>query len=165
VPTPCLWFDGRAEEAAEFYTSIFPDSHIDSIERSPGDYPSGRAGDVLTAEFTLDGRSFVALNGGPEFQFDEAVSFIIDCKDQTEVDRFWNVLGSDGGEHGQCGWLKDRFGVSWQVVPTRMRELLQSPDREAARRTFDAMMRMRKLDIPRLEEAYINPERVAVGVR
>jgi predicted 3-demethylubiquinone-9 3-methyltransferase (glyoxalase superfamily) len=164
-PTPCLWFDGRAKEAAEFYTSIFPDSRIDRIQRSPSDYPSGKAGDVLTVEFTIDGAPFVALNGGPEFTFNESISFMIDCADQGEVDRYWDALVRGGGEHSQCGWLKDRFGVSWQVVPSRLNELLEGSDPDGVRRTFDAMMEMQKLDIAKLEEAYVNPERVPAGVR
>ncbi len=115
--TPFLWFDGQAEEAATFYCSIFPDSHVDSVDRAVADNPSTEEGEVLTVAFTLAGRPFVGLNGGPDFKFSEAVSFAIDCEDQAEVDRYWDVLIADGGEPSQCGWLKDRFGLSWQVTP------------------------------------------------
>ena len=110
--TPCLWFDGQAEEAAAFYTSIFPDSRIDQVNRAPGDTPSGPEGSVLTVDFTIAGEPYIALNGGPEFTFNEAISFSIDCEDQAEVDRYWEALIAGGGEHSVCGWLKDRFGVS-----------------------------------------------------
>jgi predicted 3-demethylubiquinone-9 3-methyltransferase (glyoxalase superfamily) len=151
--SPCLWFDGRAEEAARFYTSLFPNSEITSVDRSPGETPSGPQDMVLTVNFTLDGRSFIALNGGPEFKFNEAISLSIDCDDQAEVDRYWAALTADGGEESVCGWLKDRFGVSWQVVPRRLPELLNSPDREAAARVLDAMLRMVKIDVAELERA------------
>ena len=151
--TPCLWFDGTAEEAASFYTSIFPDSRIDRVNRSAADNPSTKEGAVITVDFTLGGRPFIGLNGGPDFTFSEAISFSIDCKDQAEVDRYWAALTANGGEPSQCGWLKDRFGVSWQVVPRRLTELLASPDRDAARRTMEAMLTMGKLDVVRLEAA------------
>src|SRR4026209_1907324 len=112
--TPCLWFDGQAEEAAKFYTEIFPNSSIDKISRSPADNPGPPAGAVLTVDFTLDGSRFIALNGGPDFHFSEAIAFSIDCEDQAEVDRYWDALIDGGGEPSQCGWLKDRFGLSWQ---------------------------------------------------
>jgi len=152
--TPCLWFDGQAEEAAKFYTSIFPNSRIDNVARSPADNPSTPAGAVLTADFTLDGQKFVGLNGGPDFMFNEAISFMIDCADQAEVDRYWDALVEGGGEHSQCGWLKDRFGVSWQVVPRQLNEYLQGPDGEGARRAMEAMLKMSKLDVEKLREAY-----------
>ena len=151
--TPCLWFDGTAEEAAQLYTSIFPDSRIDRVNRSAADNPSTKEGEVITVDFTLGGRPFIGLNGGPDFRFSEAISFSIDCKDQAEVDRYWAALTANGGEPSQCGWLKDRFGVSWQVVPRRLTELLASPDRDAARRTMEAMLTMGKLDVARLEAA------------
>jgi predicted 3-demethylubiquinone-9 3-methyltransferase (glyoxalase superfamily) len=152
--TPCLWFDGNAEDAARFYTSIFPNSTIDRIDRSPADYPNGTEGQVLTVAFTLDGAPFVALNGGPEFRFNEAVSFIVDCLDQADVDRYWEQLTADGGEPGPCGWLKDRFGLSWQVVPRQLNELLRSSDRDGARRAMNAMLSMGKIDVAALERAY-----------
>lgn len=151
---PCLWFDGQAEEAAKFYTAIFPNSSIDRISRSPADNPSTPAGAVLTVDFTLDGSRFIALNGGPDFQFSEAISFSIDCEDQAEVDRYWDALIDGGGEPSQCGWLKDRFGLSWQVVPRQLNEMFESPDREAAKRAMEAMLKMQKLDVAKLREAY-----------
>jgi predicted 3-demethylubiquinone-9 3-methyltransferase (glyoxalase superfamily) len=152
--TPNLWFDGQAEEAAEFWTRIFPNSRIDRVYRSPADYPSGRKGDVITVDFTLDGQPFTGINGGPDFTFDEAISFLIDCKDQAEVDRYWEALTAGGGEPGPCGWLKDRYGVSWQVVPHRLDELLNSDDRDGAQRAMEAMLQMGKLDVAELEAAY-----------
>jgi predicted 3-demethylubiquinone-9 3-methyltransferase (glyoxalase superfamily) len=152
--TPCLWFNGTAEEAAQFYLSLFPDSRIDKIHRSAADNPSGSAGDVLTVDFSLAGQPFIGLNGGPEFQFNEAVSFSIDCADQAEVDRYWDALVQGGGEHSVCGWLKDRFGVSWQVIPRQLQEMLDGPDREGAARAMKAMLEMTKIDIQKLREAY-----------
>lgn len=151
---PMLWFDGQAEEAARFYTSLFPESRIGKVVTSPADNPSGKEGDVLTVEFTINGSPFVALNGGPEFTFNESVSFVITCDDQAEVDRYWATLVADGGEHSVCGWLKDRFGVSWQVTPRQLDEMMESPNREAARRAMDAMLEMKKLDIAQLVEAF-----------
>jgi len=152
--TPCLWFDGNAEEAARFYTAIFPDSGIDAVNRSPGETPSGPKDMVLSVDFTLAGQSYIALNGGPEFQFNEAISLTVDCADQAEVDRYWNALLADGGEESVCGWLKDRFGVSWQVTPRRLPEMLRSPDRDAAARSLEAMLNMVKIDVATLERAY-----------
>ena len=153
--TPCLWFDeNKAEEAAKFYTSLFPNSRIDNVFRSPADTPSGPAGAVLTVDFTLDGQKFIGLNGGPDFKFNEAISFSIDCQDQAEVDRYWEALVQGGGEYSVCGWLKDRFGVSWQVVPRQLNEYLQGPDREGARRAMEAMLQMQKLEVEKLREAY-----------
>ena len=151
---PCLWFDGTAEQAAQLYTSLFPDSRIDSVNRSAADNPSTPAGAVLTVDFTLAGQKFLGLNGGPEFHFTEAVSFTIDCADQAEVDRYWDALIEGGGEASQCGWLKDRFGLSWQVVPRALPELLNNPDREAAARAMKAMLEMSKIDIARLKAAF-----------
>ena len=151
---PCLWFDGTAEQAAQSYTSLFPDSHIDSVNRSAADNPSTTAGAVLTVEFTLAGQKFLGLNGGPEFRFTEAVSFTIDCADQAEVDRYWEGLIDGGGEASRCGWLQDRFGLSWQVVPRALPEFLDSPDREAAARAMKAMLEMTKIDIARLQDAF-----------
>lgn len=159
--SPCLWFDGNAEAAARFYTSLLPNSRIESITRSAGESPSGPAGSVLTVEFTLGGRSFIGLNGGPDFTFNEAISMSIDCADQAEVDRLWAAL-SEGGQTNVCGWTKDRFGLSWQVIPHRLPELLASPDREAAGRAFAAMLDMTKIDVATLERAYAG-EGVATG--
>jgi predicted 3-demethylubiquinone-9 3-methyltransferase (glyoxalase superfamily) len=150
--TPCLWFDGNAEEAAKFYAALFPDSHVDAIHCSPGDYPSGKAGDVLLVEFTLMGQSFTGLNGGPQFQFNEAVSFQIPVETQAEADRFADAL-SAVPDAEQCGWLKDRFGVSWQIVPRQVIRLFDDPDRTRAKRAFDAMMHMKRIDIGALERA------------
>lgn len=148
----CLWFDGQAEEAAEFYCSLLPDSHVDKVWRSPAETPSGPAGMVLTVDFTLLGQRVQGLNGGPDFRFNEAVSFVVECADQAEVDRLWEALGADG-EHGPCGWLKDRYGLSWQIVPRRLEELLDDPDPGRARRAMEAMLTMGKLEIGQLERA------------
>lgn len=152
--SPCLWFDRQAEQAARFYTSIFPDSRIDSIDRSPGETPSGPKDTVITVNFTLAGRPFIGLNGGPDFKFSEAISMSIDCADQAEVDRYWDALLADGGEPSVCGWLKDRFGVSWQVIPRQLPQMIASPDREAAARALEAMLKMVKIDVAELERAY-----------
>jgi predicted 3-demethylubiquinone-9 3-methyltransferase (glyoxalase superfamily) len=149
---PCLWFDGKAEEAANFYSSLLPDSHVDAVHRSPADYPSGKKGDVLTVEFTLAGRKFVGLNGGPEFKFNEAVSFQIHCDDQAEVDRLTAAL-SAVPQAEQCGWVKDRYGLSWQIVPRRMLALMSDPDAGRARRAMQAMMTMKRIDIAAVERA------------
>jgi predicted 3-demethylubiquinone-9 3-methyltransferase (glyoxalase superfamily) len=144
--TACLWFDTRGEEAAEFYTSVFPNSKINHVQRY-GEAGPREAGTVMVVAFTLDGRDFVALNGGPQFTFSEAVSFQIACADQAEVDYYWDALTADGGEHGPCGWLKDRFGVSWQVVPTPLLDLLSDPDAGRSDRAMAAMLKMGKIDI------------------
>jgi predicted 3-demethylubiquinone-9 3-methyltransferase (glyoxalase superfamily) len=151
---PCLWFDGDAEEAAKLYTSLFPNSQIDGVHRSPADNPSTAKGDVLTVDFTLDGQRFIALNGGPAFRFNEAVSFSIDCADQAEVDRYWTALILGGGEPSQCGWLKDKFGVSWQVIPKQLPEYINGSDREGAQRAMEAMLKMTKINVEQLREAY-----------
>lgn len=152
--TPNLWFAGDAEQAAHFYIGLFPDSRIDAMHRAPADNPSTRKGDVLLVQFTLAGRSFTAINGGPQFPFTEAVSFQIDCQDQAEVDHYWQQLTADGGSPGHCGWCKDRFGLSWQVVPRRLGELLSSADRPAAERAMQAMLTMSKLEVAVLEAAF-----------
>ncbi len=152
--TPNLWFDGNAEEAASFYVSLLPDSRIDNIYRSPADNPSTPAGAVLLVDFTLAGQHFTGINGGPQFPFTEAVSFLIDCEDQAEVDRLWNALIAGGGTPGQCGWLKDRFGLSWQVIPREMGELMASTDAEASRRAMEAMLKMSKIDLNELRRAF-----------
>ena len=148
---PCLWFDGQAEPAARLYTEVFPNSTIDGITHYGPDTP-GTEGAVLTVEFTLDGTRYIGLNGGPQFTFSEAISFQIMCVDQAEVDHYWYRL-SEGGYQDQCGWLKDRFGLSWQVVPTRLTELLQDPDPARANRAMQAMLTMRRIDIAALEAA------------
>ncbi len=150
--TPCLWFDGQAEHAARHYVSLLPNSRIDRVVRSPADTPSGAAGMVLTVDFTLAGQRFVGLNGGPQFPFTEAVSFQIACEDQAGVDRLWAAL-SDGGSEGPCGWLKDRWGLSWQIMPTRLHELLADTDPDRSRRAMEAMLKMGKLSIAELERA------------
>jgi predicted 3-demethylubiquinone-9 3-methyltransferase (glyoxalase superfamily) len=156
--SPFLWFDNQAEEAARFYTSIFPNSRITAIARYPeaGQETHGRqAGSVMTVGFELDGLPFTALNGGPVFQFNEAVSFVVSCDDQNEVDHFWNQLGEGGDEAArQCGWLKDKYGLAWQIVPRMLPELMTSGDPERSRRMFAAMMTMKKLDIAALKQAY-----------
>jgi len=149
--TPCLWFDTEGEDAANFYTSIFPNSQI--VETAYYGSAGPRAeGTVMTVEFELDGQRFVALNGGPGFTFNETISFQVNCENQDEVDRYWERLG-EGGEHGPCGWLKDRFGVSWQIVPTVLPQLLSDPDREKSQRVMAAMLQMRKIQIDELEAA------------
>jgi predicted 3-demethylubiquinone-9 3-methyltransferase (glyoxalase superfamily) len=150
--TPCLWFDGKAEEAANFYASLFPDSRVDAVHRAPSDYPSGKAGDVLTVEFTLMDRPFTALNGGPLFRFNEAISFQIPVETQAEADRLADALSSVP-EAEQCGWVKDRFGVSWQIVPRQLVRLIGDADPARARRAFGAMMQMKRIDIAALERA------------
>jgi len=151
---PVLWFDGNAEEAANFYVSLLPGSRVDEIVRSPADNPGTKQGEVIVVDFTLAGRKFSGLNGGPQFKFTEAVSFAVRCKDQAEVDRLWDALTADGGEPVQCGWLRDRFGLSWQIVPEEMYDYLSSPDRDASRRAFEAMMGMVKLDAAELRRAF-----------
>ena len=150
---PCLWFNGQAEEAANFYVTLVPDSRVNNVARSPAETPSGPEGMVLTVDFTLAGEDFQGLNGGPDFTFNEAISFSIDCTDQAEVDRLWDALTANGGEPGPCGWLKDRWGVSWQIVPRRLGELLADPDPDRARKAMEAMLRMGKIDIAGLEAA------------
>jgi len=149
--TPNLWFDTEAEEAAKFYTSVFEDSRIVEVSHYPENSP-GPAGSVMTVEWELNGQRFVGINGGPQFKFDEAVSFMISCEDQDEVDYYWEKL-TDGGEESQCGWLKDRYGLSWQVVPKGMGELFSDSDPERAQRAMQAMLKMRKLDINEMRAA------------
>ncbi|HEV7496236.1 VOC family protein [Baekduia sp.] len=149
---PSLWFDTESEEAAAFYLSVFPNSRVLGVTRYPEDAPR-EAGMVMTVEFELDGQRFVGINGGPQFTFDEAISFQIDCADQEEVDRYWSLLSADGGSEGPCGWLKDKFGVSWQVVPTGMDEVFNDDDPERARRAMAAMLKMGKIDVAELRRA------------
>ena len=149
--TPFLWFDTQAEEAAAFYTSVFKNSRILKVTRY-GDAGPGPKGTAMTVEFELDGSRFIGLNGGPHFKFTEAVSFSIACADQAEVDYFWGKL-TEGGRESQCGWLKDKYGLSWQVVPARMSELMNAPDPVKSKRVMEAMLKMKKIDIPTLEKA------------
>ncbi|MDK1343000.1 VOC family protein [Streptomyces sp. 378] len=151
--TTCLWFDGQAEEAAHHYVSIFDNSGIGKIARYPEGAPQA-AGSVMTVEFTANGHTFLALNGGPRFRFTEATSFMIHCADQEEIDHYWTRLTENGGEPGPCGWLKDRFGLSWQVVPDRLDEMITDPDPARAARVTRAFMAMGKFDIAALEKAY-----------
>lgn len=151
--SPCLWFDGQAEEAANFYASVFPDSRVKAVHRAPGDYPSGQHGDVLTVEFTVLGMDFLGLNGGSQFKFDEAVSFQVYTDDQEETDRYWNAITSNGGEESMCGWCKDRFGLSWQITPKRLMQLVSEKDPAKAKAAFEAMMQMKKIDIAALDRA------------
>lgn len=149
---PCLWFDGNAEEASRFYVDTFPGTRIDAIRRSPGDYPAGRKGDVLTVEMTIFGTPFLLLNGGPEFQFNESVSFQVATEDQEETDRYWHAITNSGGQESMCGWCKDRYGLSWQITPRRLSELIAQGG-ETAARAFTAMMGMKKIDIAALDRA------------
>lgn len=149
----CLWFDGNAEEAARFYVDTFPGSRIDAINAAPGDYPSGKKGDTLTIEMTILGMPFLLLNGGPQFKFNESVSFQVATNDQAETDRYWKAIITDGGgQESACGWCKDRFGLSWQITPKRLTELLAQGG-ETATRAFEAMMEMTKIDIAALDRA------------
>jgi predicted 3-demethylubiquinone-9 3-methyltransferase (glyoxalase superfamily) len=150
--TPFLWYDKEAEEAANFYCSVFKNSKVHNVAR----YPEGSrapAGGVMTVEFELEGQRFIALNAGPHFKFNEAVSFVIECDNQAEVDHYWSKLTADGGQESMCGWLKDKYGLSWQVTPKALPKLMTNPDKEKAKRVMEAMMRMKKIDIAELEEA------------
>jgi predicted 3-demethylubiquinone-9 3-methyltransferase (glyoxalase superfamily) len=150
---PCLWYNYDAEEAASFYVGLLPDSRIDRVVRSPADNPSMKAGGVLVVEFTLAGRPYVGLNGGPTFRFTEAVSLQVHTEDQEETDRLWNAFVGNGGQESECGWLKDRWGLSWQITPRRLMELIADSDPDRARRAMEAMMTMRKIDIATIEQA------------
>lgn len=151
--TICLWYERDAEAAARFYASTFPDSSLDAVHRAPGDYPSGREGDVLTVEFTVMGIPCLGLNGGPAFQHSEAFSFPVATADQIETDRYWNAILNHGGQESECGWCRDKWGVSWQITPIALTRAYASSDRAAAKRAFEAMMTMKKIDIAAIEAA------------
>ena len=155
----CLWYDGTAEEAARFYARTFPNSAVIAIHRAPGDYPNGRQGQVLTVEFTVLGLPCLGLNGGPAFKHSEAFSFQVITEDQAETDRYWNAIVDNGGAESQCGWCKDRWGLSWQITPRQLLEATTSHDQAAAKRAFDAMMAMKKIDIAAIEAARRGPGR------
>lgn len=151
--TICLWYDGTAEEAAQFYAETFPDSAVQRVYRAPSDYPSGKKGDVLTVDFTVAGIPCMGLNGGPAFKHSEAFSFQIATDDQQETDRLWNAIVGNGGQESECGWCKDRWGVSWQITPRVLTEAIADPDPAVAQRAFAAMMTMRKIDVAAIEAA------------
>ena len=152
--TTCLWFDGNAREAANFYTNIFPNSSIDDNWIAPTDTPGNKQGEEIVVNFKIFGHDFIALNGGPQFPHSEAVSFQIPCKDQSEIDHYWEILTKDGGQESQCGWLKDKFGVSWQVISAEMNNYLGGPDAAGAQRATQAMLSMRKIDLAAMKSAY-----------
>jgi 2-polyprenyl-6-hydroxyphenyl methylase/3-demethylubiquinone-9 3-methyltransferase len=151
--TICLWYDGAALEAARFYAETFPDSAVGDVVHAPGDYPSGKEGDVLTVEFTVMGIPCLGLNGGPEFSHNESFSFQVATDDQAETDRLWNAIVGNGGQESVCGWCKDKWGISWQITPRVLTDALKNPDRAAARRAFEAMMKMGKIDVAGVERA------------
>ena len=161
----CLWFNKNAEEAAKFYAATFPNSRVIAVHKSPSDFPSGKAGDVLTVDFTVLGQRFLGLNGGPQFTFDEAISFQVFTDTQEETDRFWNAVVGNGGQESECGWCKDRFGLSWQIVPRVLMTAINDPDTAAAKRAMDAMMTMKKIDIARIEAARAGEGRAAAQAR
>lgn len=150
----CVWYDGTAEDAARFYAQTFPNSAVTAIHRAPGDYPDGKQGDVLMVEFTVVGIKCLGLNGGPEFKHSEAFSFQITTEDQEETDRYWNAITHNGGTESECGWCKDRWGISWQITPRALITAVTSPDQAAAKRAFEAMMPMKKIDIATIEAAF-----------
>jgi 2-polyprenyl-6-hydroxyphenyl methylase/3-demethylubiquinone-9 3-methyltransferase len=152
--TICLWYDGDAEAAARFYAATFPDSSVGAVQRAPGDFPSGKTGDVLTVEFTVMGIPCLGLNGGPAFKHNEAFSFQVATVDQEETDRYWNAIVGNGGQESACGWCTDQWGLSWQITPIALTQALSDPDRAAAQRAFEAMMQMNKIDIAAIEAAF-----------
>lgn len=151
--TICLWYNGDAENAARFYAATFPDSSVDAVHRAPGDYPSGTEGDALVVEFTVLGIPCIGLNGGPAFKHSEAFSFQVATEDQAETDRYWNAIVNNGGEESECGWCKDKWGLSWQITPIVLTNAIANPDRAVAKRAFDAMMHMKKIDVAAIEAA------------
>lgn len=151
--TICLWYDGGALEAARFYAATFPDSTVDAIHHAPGDYPAGKQGDVITVDFTVMGIPCLGLNGGPEFKHSEAFSFQVTTEDQAETDRLWNAIVGNGGQESECGWCKDKWGLSWQITPRVLIDAVANPDRAAAKRAFEAMMGMKKIDVAAIEAA------------
>jgi predicted 3-demethylubiquinone-9 3-methyltransferase (glyoxalase superfamily) len=151
--TICLWYNGDAEEAARFYAQTFPDSSVDAVHRAPGDFHSGKKGDVITVEFTVLGVACLGLNGGPAFKHSEAFSFQVATANQAETDRYWNAIVSNGGQESMCGWCKDKWGISWQISPVALTSAVFGPDKAAAARAFKAMMTMKKIDIAKIEEA------------
>ena len=151
--TICLWYDGDAEEAFNFYASVFPDTRVGKLHRAPGGYPAGEEGDVLVVEGTIVGIPVIGLNGGPEFKPNESVSFMVTTEDQAETDRYWNAIVDNGGAESECGWCKDKWGFSWQITPRVLLEATTSDDKAAAKRAFDAMMTMRKIDVAKIEAA------------
>jgi 2-polyprenyl-6-hydroxyphenyl methylase/3-demethylubiquinone-9 3-methyltransferase len=157
IPMPkntiCLWFNNDAEDAANFYAKTFPDSKVTAVHRAPGDYPSGKEGDVLTVEFTVCGIPCLGLNGGPVFKQSEAFSFQIQTEDQAETDRYWNAIVGNSGQESECGWCKDKWGLSWQITPRTLTEAIASPDKQEAKRAFAAMMTMRKIDVAKIDAA------------
>lgn len=152
--TVCIWYDGDAEEAARFYADTFPDSSVGAVHRAPGDYPAGKQGDVLMVEFTVMGIPCLGLNGGPEFKHNEAFSFQVSTADQAETDRYWNAIVGNGGQESVCGWCKDKWGVSWQITPVALMNAVTDPDSAAAKRAFDALSPMKKIDIATIEAAF-----------
>jgi predicted 3-demethylubiquinone-9 3-methyltransferase (glyoxalase superfamily) len=152
--TICLWYEDGAEDAARFYARTFPDSSVGAVHRAPADYPSGKEGNVLTVEFTVLGVACLGLNGGPAFKHSEAFSFQVATEDQAETDRYWNAIVGNGGQESECGWCKDKWGISWQITPVALTKAYTSPDRLAAKRAFDAMMTMRKIDIAAIVAAF-----------
>jgi 2-polyprenyl-6-hydroxyphenyl methylase/3-demethylubiquinone-9 3-methyltransferase len=155
--TICLWYDKDAEEAARFYAGTFPDSSVKAVHRAPGDFPSGQEGDVLTVEFTVMGIPCLGLNGGPNFKHTEAFSFQVATEDQAETDRYWDAIVNNGGQESACGWCKDKWGLSWQITPVALTEAITHPDPAAAKRAFDAMMEMTRIDVAKIEAALRNP--------
>ena len=151
--TVCLWYDGAAEDAAKFYAKTFPDASVGAVHRAPGDFPSGKQGDVITVDFVVMGIPCIGLNGGPAFKHSEAFSFQVATADQAETDRYWNAIVGNGGEESQCGWCKDKWGVNWQITPVALTKAFTGTDRAAAKRAFDAMMTMQKIDVAKIEAA------------